>query len=125
MDQRRPLDIMIIASLMIVFGLAEIFTGVSYEFFGLHTANGITSTYIGAAIGALYAAAGFLVFTVRRRAAVLAIVLLSVVVAGRVAMILCGLYPIGTFRQTAAIVVGTSIAAGFAIYIGLRRSSFE
>jgi len=28
-------------------------------------------------------------------------------------------------RQTTAIVVGTSIAAGFAIYIGIRKSAFR
>jgi hypothetical protein len=125
MDRRRPLDFTIIASLMIVFGLAEIVTGFTHNFFGLHTAQGAASSYIGAVIGALYAAAGLLILTVNRYAAILAIVLLVVVVAGRIAMVISGLYPVGTFRQNAAIVLGTSIAAGFAIYIGVRRSAFR
>jgi hypothetical protein len=125
MDQRRPLDVTIIASLMIVFGLAEIITGFTHNFFGLHTAQGATSTYIGAIIGALYAAAGFLIFTMNRHMAILAIMLLVVVIVGRIAMVMSGLYPVETFRQTAAIVLGTSIAAGFAIYIGIRRSAFR
>jgi hypothetical protein len=125
MNRRRPLDITIIASLMIVFGLAEIVTGFTHNFFGLHTAQGAASAYIGAIIGALYAAAGLLILTMKRYAAILAIALLLVVVAGRVAMVMTRLYPVGNFRQTAAIVVGTSIAAGFAIYIGIRRSAFR
>ncbi len=120
MNQRRPRDITIIASLMIVFGFAEIATGFAHNFFGVRTAQGAASAYIGAIIGALYAAAGFLILTMKRRAAILAIALLIVVVAGRVFMVVTGLYSVTTLRQTAAIVLGTSIAAGFAIYIGVR-----
>ncbi|HKF73859.1 MAG TPA: hypothetical protein VKB68_19055 [Stellaceae bacterium] len=125
MDRRRPLDITIIASLMIAFGLAEIITGFTHSFLGLHTAQGAASAYIVTIIGALYAAAGFLILTMTRHRAILAIALLVVVVAGRIAMVMSGLYPVGTFKQTAAIVLGTSIAAGFAIYIGIRRSAFR
>jgi hypothetical protein len=125
MDRRRPLDITIIASLMIAFGLAEIVTGFTHNFLGLHTAEGAASAYIGAIIGALYAAAGFLILTMSQHRAIFAIVLLAIVVAGRIAMVVTGFYPVGTFRQTAAIVLGTSIAAGFAIYIGIRRSTFR
>ena len=110
---------------MIVFGFGEIITGFTHNFFGLHAAQGAASAFIGAIIGALYAAAGFLVLTMKRHAAMLAIVLLVVVVAGRIAMVMTSLYPVGTFRQTAAIVLGTSIAAGFALYIGIRRSAFR
>ncbi len=125
MDHRRPLDITIIASLMIVFGFAEIITGFTHNFFGLHTAQRVASAYIGAVIGGLYASAGFLILTMKRRAAILAIVLLVLVVAGRISMVMTGLYPLGALRQTAAIVVGTLIAAGFAAYIGIKRLVFR
>jgi len=125
MDYHRPLDIAVIASLMIVFGLAEIVTSFTHNFFGLHTAPGAESAYIGSIIGMLYAAAGFLTLKINRHTAMFAIVLLVVVVAGRIAMVVSGLYPIGTFRQAAAIALGTSIAAGFAIYVGIRRSAFR
>jgi hypothetical protein len=125
MNRHRSLDITIVASLMIVFGFAEIVTSFTHHFFGLHTAEGAASTYIGAVTGALYAAAGFLILTMNWKAATLAIVLLVVVVAGRIAMVASNLYPVETFRQTAAIAVGTSIAAGFAIYIGVRRAVFR
>jgi hypothetical protein len=91
----------------------------------IHTTQGVTSAYIGAIIGALYAAAGFIIFTRSRYKALLAIALLVVVIAGRITMVMSGLYPFETFRQTGAIVLGTSIAAGFAIYIGIRMSVFR
>jgi hypothetical protein len=111
MDRYRSPDITIVASLMIVFGIAEVFTSFTHEFFGLHTAVGATSTYIGAVTGAFYAAAGFLILTMKRKAATLAIVLLVVVVAVRIVMVASKLYPVDTFKQTAAIAAGTLIAA--------------
>ena len=107
---------------MIVFGLAEIVTGFTHGFFGLHTARGAVSASIAAGIGALYAMSGFLVLTMMRRATAWAIGLLIIVVSGRVLMIATGLYPVDGIRQVLAIVAGTSIAAGFAIYIALRRA---
>ncbi len=110
---------------MIIFGFAEIITGFTHNFFGLHTAHGAVSTYIGASIGAFYAAAGFIILTMKRRAALWAIVLLLVVVVGRVCMVMTGLYPINTTRQAVAMILGTSIAAGFVIFIALQRSAFQ
>jgi peptidoglycan/LPS O-acetylase OafA/YrhL len=121
----RPRTITIVASLMIIFGFAEIITGFAHNFFGLHTAQGAISTYMGAGIGALYAAAGFAVLTMKRRAAMLAIMLLLIVVAGRIYMVTTGLYPVNTPRQAVAMIIGTSIAASFAIFIALRRSAFR
>ena len=125
MSQYHPLSLIIVAVLMIAFGIAEIITGFTHNFFDLYTARGATSAYIGAIVGALYAAAGFLILTMKWRAAIFAMVLLVVVVAGRIAMVSTRLYPVGTFKQTAAIVLGTSIAASFAIYISFRRSAFR
>jgi hypothetical protein len=125
MDQRRRPSLTIIALLMIAFGFAEIVTGFSHVFFGLHTVQGPRSAYIGASIGVLYGAAGCLILTMKRRAAALAIALLILVVVGRIAMVAMGLYPVATVRQAAAIVAGTSIAAGFAVYIGFRKSAFR
>ncbi len=52
------MGIVIVALLMIAFGLAEVGTGFSHRFFGLHTAQGIVAAYAGIAIGALYALGG-------------------------------------------------------------------
>jgi hypothetical protein len=110
---------------MIVFGFAEIITGFSHSFFGLHTAEGAVSTYASAGIGAFYAAAGLVILTMKRRAAIAAVVLLAMVVAGRLFIVAMGFYPLNTIRQTAAMIVGTAIAAGLAIFIALQRSAFR
>jgi len=52
----RPRGIIVVAFLMILFGLAEVVTGFTHQFFGVTTANGATSAYAGALIGVLYAA---------------------------------------------------------------------
>lgn len=125
MPRRRTRSIAIAALLMIVFGVAEIITGFTHGFFGLRTAEGAASTYVGAAIGALYAAAGLAIVTMRRSAAIVALVLLAMVVVGRLFMVAIGLYPLNTLTQTAAMIVGTAIALGFSIFIALKRSVFR
>ena len=120
-----PRPVAIVALLMIVFGFAEVITGFTHDFFGLHTAQGAVSSYMGASIGVLYASAGFVILFMKRHKAVLAIVLLLMVVAGRISMVMTGLYPVNTFRQAVAMILGTSIAAGFAIFIALQRSAFR
>jgi len=120
-----PLGLIIVAALMIVFGLAEVATGFTHQFFGLTTAQVDTSTYLGIALGLFYLAGGILVLTRKRWAAIIAIVLLAGDVAGRIAMVVFGLYPVDSFRQTFGIVVGTAIAAFFAVYIGLKLKSFQ
>jgi len=87
--------------------------------------QGRTSTYIGAAIGVLYAVAGLLILSMKRRAAMLGIVLLIAVIVGRIGMLVTGLYPVDKFKQILAIILGTTIVAVFAIYIGLKWSSFS
>ena len=55
----------------------------------------------------------------------LAIILLVLVVGGRIAIVAAGLYPLDSAEQVIAVVIGTGIAVLFAIYIGLRFSSFR
>src|SRR5262245_59379168 len=110
---------------MILFGAAEVVTGISHNFFGIHIARTEVASYAVAAIGCLYAAAGLLILTMKRRAAVLALVLLGVVIGGRIAMAVTGLYPTGSIKQVAAIATGTSIVVGFAIYVRLRLAAFR
>lgn len=65
--EHRPIGVTIIATLMIVFGLAEIATGVTHNFLGLiSTTAGAAALYGGAVIGGLYAIAGALLFSMRR-----------------------------------------------------------
>jgi len=122
--ETRPLGITIVAVLMILFGLAEVVTGFRHEFFGLTTTQVDISTYIGVSLGLFYFAGGLLLLTKKRWAARIAMVLLCGDVIGRIAMVVTGLYPVNSFRQTFAIIVGTSIAAIFAVYIGLKLKFF-
>jgi len=124
-NQSRPRGITVIALLMIVFGVAEESTSFTHRFFGLSTAQRTISTYIGVAIGVLYAVAGLLILSMKRRAAMLGVVLLIVVIVGRIGMVATGLYPVDSFKRILAIILGTSIVAAFAIYIRLKWSSFS
>jgi len=124
MDQ-RPRGIVVAALLMVAFGMAEVTTGFTHNFFGISTTMGTTSAYIGAGIGVVYAAAGLLVLSMKRRAAVLAIVLLITDIIGRIAMVSTGLYPVESLKQILAMILGTSIVAAFAVYIRLKWSFFR
>ena len=123
--QGRPHGFTIIASLMILFGLAELVTGITHNFFGLVTAQNDLSTDTGAAIGLLYILSGLFKFPLKRWGAALAIFCLAADVAGRLAMVGLGLYPLDSSRQFIAIFLGTIIAVIFAVYIGLRWKSFD
>ena len=125
MSQRRPRGIVFVALLMIAFGLTEVATGLAHNFFGISTAEGTASANAGSAIGILYALAGLLILSMKRWAAAGAIVLLIADITGRIAMVVTGLYPVDTFKQTSAIILGTSIVVVFAVYIRLKWSSFS
>jgi hypothetical protein len=110
---------------MILFGLAEVVTGITHQFFGVATAHDATSAYVGASIGVLYAAAGLLVLTMKKWAATLAIGCLAADVIGRIAMALTGLYPVDSFVQVFAIVTGTVIVIAFALFILSKWAAFD
>ena len=126
MDHNRPIGITIVACLMIFFGIAEIATGLRHSFLGLiSTSTGALAAYGAAAVGSLYAIAGLLLLTMRKWAARLALGCLVLVILGRIALVLTGLYPLNSFIQTFSIIIGTTIAAAFAAYIWTTRKSFR
>jgi hypothetical protein len=116
-NRNRARAVNIVAVLMILFGIAEAFAGIRHNFFGIHTANVSMSAYLGATIGVLYAIAGALILTMKKRVVALALVLLILVIIGRVAMVVTGFYPIDSRPQLVAIALGTTIAVAFAIFI--------
>jgi hypothetical protein len=61
----------------------------------------------------------------KKSAAALAIAFLIADIAGRLSMIATGLYPLGSFRQTSAIILGTSLVAAFAVYIRFKWPLFR
>jgi small-conductance mechanosensitive channel len=122
---KRPLGIVIVAILMILFGLAEVVTSFTHNFFGISTSSISLFTYSAAAIGLFYVIAGLLSLTMKKWAAMLAIVFLIADIVGRIALVAAGLYPLNSTEQIFAIIVGTVIAVIFAIYIGLKLKSFR
>jgi hypothetical protein len=126
MAQVRPTGITIVAALMIVFGGAEVATGITHNFLSLiSTTAGISATYGAAAVGALYGIAGVLLLTKKRGATLASVACLLLVIVGRVALVLTGLYPIDSFLQIFSMIVGTAIAGIFAAYIWLMRGRAE
>ena len=122
---KRPLGITVVALLMIAFGLIEVVTAFTHHFFGISTSTALMFTYSAAAIGAFYAIGGLLILTMKKWAAALAIILLIADIIGRIALVMAGLYPVDSFEQNFAIVMGTAIAAIFALYIGWKWRSFR
>jgi hypothetical protein len=122
--RRPPTGIVIVSALMIVFGLAEVVTAFRHAFFGLTTEANVGSTLSGAAIGLLYVTAGVLAWTLKRQALVAALACLALDVAGRLAMLALGYFPVETPRQLAGMVLGTLIVALFGGYLYYRRDLF-
>jgi hypothetical protein len=121
-----PRSLLVVAVLMVLFGLAEVATGFTHNFIGVVTTSGNNlSTYLGVALGLFYFLGGLLVLSKKKWAAISAIVLLCGDVIGRISMVLAGLYPVDSFKQSVAIIMGTCIAVFFAFYIILKFKSFE
>jgi len=114
-----------VAILMILFGLAEIVTGFTHNFFGVSTTRGAFSAYANAGVGALYALAGILIISMKKRYVAVALGCLAFDVVGRIALVVTGLFPIKAFRQTGAMVAGTTIVIVFAAYIGSKWKQFR
>ena len=125
-NQSRPWGITLVAILMIIFGLAEVATGFTHNFLGLVSTNTVArATYGAAAVGGLYAIGGLLLFTRKKWAAKLSMACLILVIIGRIALVLTGLYPLTSYLQDISIIIGTALAIIFSIYIGLKWRSFK
>jgi hypothetical protein len=122
---RPSWGIIVAACLMVLFGIAEIVTSFSHTFFGITTSASVSDTVLSAAIGAIYAIAGIIILTMKKWAAALAIVLLIADIVGRIALVVTGLYPTDTPKNTFSVIAGTVIVAFFAIYIGVQWRSFQ
>ncbi len=111
---RKQTLVLVVAALMIVFGVAEVITGFAHDFFGLVTADDALATSIGVGLGLCYVAGGILPLRFTRATVGVAVLLLLVDILGRIAMTLTGMYPLGTPRQVIGIVGGTVLAVLFA-----------
>ncbi len=122
---RRPWHLIFISGFTILAGLAEVVTGLSHKFFGITTSGVPMSTVAGVGIGLSYLASGVLVLTMKKWAASIALVLLSIDIAGRILLAVTGLYPTDTAKNTFSLIAGTMIVALVAAYIGWKWKSFS
>jgi hypothetical protein len=125
MKQNRSLDILIVAGFVMLAGLAEVVTGFTHNFFGITTTSDTIFTSSAVVIGICYAIAGLLILTMKKWAAALAIVLLGVDIVGRIVLVLTGLYPTVSLKNTLSILAGTIIVAIVVLYIGWKWKSFR
>ena len=123
--QANIAGMVVVAVLMILFGVAEVGTAFTHNFLGTTTSTANVFTYAAAIIGASYAAAGVLALARRKRAAAIAISLLGADIAGRVGLVVTGLYPLDSAQNILSMLGGTIIVAAFAIYITLNWGSFD
>jgi hypothetical protein len=124
-NKRRVWNIVIIALLMILFGIAEVITGFTQNFIGiLSTSQGTIPAYASAAVGSFYAIGGLLLLIRKKPAMTIAFVCLVIVILGRIALVMTGIYPVNTFLQIFSIAAGTAIAFLFALYVWQERTFF-
>jgi hypothetical protein len=124
-QQTRTPGILVAACLMILFGFAEVVTSFTHNFLGITTSGSSVFAVSSAAIGLCYVAAGVLILTLRKWAAVLAMILLAIDVLGRLELIATGLFPTSSPKNTFSIIAGTLIVGLFALYIGWRWKTFH
>jgi hypothetical protein len=121
---RRPWDLIVVAGFTILAGFAEVATGFSHNFFGITTPGVALFTVAATGIGLSYLASGILMLTMKRWAATVALVLLSIDILGRILLAVTGLYPTDTAKNKFSFIAGTLIVALVAFYVGWKRRSF-
>ncbi len=124
-NKRSGLILRVVSTIMIVFGLAEVVTSFTHQFFGLSTADNQLAIILGVTLGIFYICGGLLLLTQKTWAAIVVLVLLSGDIIGRIAMVVLKLYSIDSFRQGFGIITGTLIALVFTIYIVFNLASFR
>jgi hypothetical protein len=124
-NRSRPFGIIVAAAFTVLAGLAEVVTGFTHNFFGITTSSVTVFTYSAAVIGLFYLAAGLLILTMRKWAAAIALVLLGPDIIGRLVLIVTGLYPTDSLKNTLSVIAGTVLVALVALYIGWKWKSFR
>ena len=117
--------VLIIAILMIIFGLAEVITGFRHEFFGLVTSEENFTTIVGVILGLSYFFAGITLLIYKRWSLNITIVLLLIDISGRLLMMITGMYPMDSVFQASGIIIGTLIATSFLVIVVLKRRKLK
>ena len=125
MMRARPSGLyIVIGTLAILFGVAEVVTGLRQRFFVLHGSASLGFSVGGVVLGLAYMASGVLVLVHTRRSLMVASALLAFDVVGRVGLVVSGVYPLDDIAQVEGIAAGTAIAAVFMLVVfGRARSA--
>lgn len=119
---RRPRDVIVVAVLLIVFGLGEIWVGMFGNFLGI-LSQAIPPSAATAIVGAFYSLGGVALLVTRRRwGAILSLIFIGAEVLGRAYLVATGVAP-SHGADFYKIVIGAIIAIGFMSYIALRSFS--
>jgi len=113
----------VISLLLIVFGIAEIITGIRHEFFGLVTTRDTITKIVGISLGTCYFFAGVFLIVHKKWSLNIALLLLVIDVIGRLIMSFSGMYPIESIMsmQFVGMFGGTLIAIVFTVFVFIKR----
>ncbi len=116
---RRPRGVLVVAVIVIVFGLGEVWVGWSGNYLGILSTRMPTSAAT-AIVGLLYILGGVaLLITRRTSGTVLSLIFIGAEVLGRVYLVHVGVAP-QRGADLCKIVLGGIFAVGFMLYISLR-----
>jgi hypothetical protein len=119
MAQKRPISVLIVAAIAILFGFGEIYVSLFGNYLGI-LSRSIQPSAITAIVGAFYSLGGlFLLITPRKWGTILSLIFIGAEVVGRVYLVTAGLAP-SSGDDFFKIVIGGIIAVAFMLYIGLR-----
>ena len=119
---RRPKDVIVVAVLLIVFGLGEIWVGMFGNFLGI-LSQSIRPSPATAIVGAFYSLGGVALLTTRRQwGTILSLIFIGAEVLGRAYLVATGVAP-SHGADFYKIVIGAIIAVCFMSYIAFRSFS--
>jgi uncharacterized membrane protein len=116
---RRPRDILVLAVILIIFGLGEIWVGFFGNYLGI-LSKSIPPSVSTAIVGFFYCLGGLMLLITRRPwGTTLSLIFIGCEVLGRAYLVAIGVAP-ARGPDLVKIVIGGLIAVGFMVYIGLR-----
>lgn len=116
---RRPTDILVLAVILIIFGLGEIWVGFFGNYLGI-LSKSIPPSVATAVVGFFYCLGGFMLLITRRSwGTILSLIFVGCEVLGRAYLVVIGVAP-AKGPDLVKIIIGGLIAVGFMGYIGLR-----
>ena len=121
---QRPRDILVLAVVLIIFGLGEIWVGFFGNYLGI-LAKSIPPSLATAVVGIFYCLGGLMLLITRRTwGAILSLIFIGCEVLGRAYLVWTGIAP-ATGPDLVKIIIGGLIAVGFMLYIGSRTWGFR